>query len=315
MGRLNVRHRIAMRPSVDVVKVPQSHLAFARSTHWVDADPLEFRSKFERVGFAYAHRLTDDSLFEIDRLVELAKLLSQNPDNVVFHEGDGRVDQRWDEVPMSSRPIETLIREIETKGAWILLKHANDLPGYREILDELIEDIETLSGRELAPVMKSKKAIIFLNSPYRTTTYHIDHQSSLLLQLQGTKTISIFDPKDREVLPEFELEKFWAGDDNAAMYKPQYQDRATVIELKPGMGVHIPLNAPHWVQNGPDVSVSLNVNFDYHDRLIGNIYRANYWLRKGGFRPRPPHTSIQSDRLKASAYALARSLRALVSRR
>lgn len=297
-----------------MLKLPQSNLAMTQSRHWLDVDSLEFRSKFERIGFAYAHRLIDDPLFEIDRLVELAQSLSENPDNVVFHEGNGRVDQRWDEVPMSTRPVETLIREIETKGAWILLKHANKLPGYREIFDELIAEIQTLSGRELTPMMKSKKAIIFLNSPHRTTTYHIDHQSSLLLQLRGTKTISIFDPKDREVIPESELERFWAGDDNAAIYKPQYQNRATVIELKPGMGVHIPLNAPHWVQNGPDVSVSLNVNFDYHDRLIGNIYRANYWLRKVGFRPRPPHESIQIDRLKGSAYEFVRSLRALVSR-
>ena len=315
MGRNLIRDRLAVKPSIEVTDAPERESATAHSTHWLHDDSRGFRENFERFGFIYAHRLIDNPLFEIDRLIELSRSLGQNPDNVVFHEGNGHVDERWDAIPISTRPVETLIREIETKGAWILLKHVNVLPGYQAILEELISDIQVLSGRDLAPTMKSKKAIIFLNSPHRTTTYHIDHQSSLLLQLRGTKTISIFDPKDRENLPEIELERFWAGDDNAAIYKPQYQNRASVFELKPGMGVHIPLNAPHWVQNGPEVSVSLNVNFDYHDRLVGDIYRANYWLRKAGLRPRPPHTSIQGDKLKTSAYEFARSLRALIARR
>lgn len=281
----------------------------AQPTFWIDADPVEFQEKFERIGFVFPHRLVNNPLFEIDRLIELSKQLSGEPENLVFHEGPGRIDQRFDEVPVCSRSVDQLIRAIETEGAWILLKHANKLPGYREILDEMMHDIQVLSKRDLSRSMKTKKAIVFMNSPHRTTSYHIDHQSSLLLQIKGRKTISIFDPTDRDVLPESELEKFWTGDDNAAIFKPQFQDRATVIELQPGQGVHIPLNAPHWVQNGPEVSVSLNVNFDYHDRLLADVYRTNYWLRKMGIDPLPPRRSALHDAVKASMFGLARDLR------
>jgi hypothetical protein len=34
------------------------------------------------------------------------------------------------------------------------------------------------------------------------------------------KTVSIFEPTDRDVLPEWEIEKFWEVDNNAATYKP-----------------------------------------------------------------------------------------------
>ena len=37
---------------------------------------------------------------------------------------------------------------------------------------------------------------------------------------------------------------------------------------------------PHWVKNYNNVSISLNVNFHFHDRVAANIYRANYYLRK-----------------------------------
>jgi hypothetical protein len=104
----------------------------------------------------------------------------------------------------------------------------------------------------------------------------------------------VFDRYDREILPEVELERFWAADKNAAVYKKEYQDRAASYPLKPGMGVHIPVNCPHWVQNADNVSVTLAPSFQFRERDLANIYRCNYYMRKFGFRPRPPgHSSIR----------------------
>ncbi|GAC1420880.1 MAG: hypothetical protein NVSMB5_13670 [Candidatus Velthaea sp.] len=279
------------------------------STFWIDGEQEAFQSQFERVGFSFAHRLAGHPLFTLEKLIDLAKSLSEVPSQVVYDAGDVRVDQRWDEVPFCDVPAHVLIEKIETAGAWILLKHANKKPGYDELLEQCVSDVAGLSGWNLTDTVKAKKSIVFLNSPNRVTSYHIDHQSTFLLQISGTKTISIFDREDREILPEAELEKFWARDQNAAAYKPHLQHRARTIVLEPGTGVHIPVNAPHWVQNGPETSVSLNFNFDFHDRLRGDIYRANYWLRKFGLRPRPPHTSAFSDKLKTSVYGSVRKLR------
>jgi hypothetical protein len=138
------------------------------------------------------------------------------------------------------------------------------------------------------------------------TPYHIDRECSWLFQIHGRKTISIFDRNDREVLPEVEIEKFFARDNNAAIYKPEYADRATVFELRPGRGVHIPVNAPHWVQNGPEVSVSLNINFHYRDALGADVYRANYWLRRMGLVPVPPQRSLIRDSIKRNIWGVAR---------
>lgn len=274
-----------------------------------------FRDGFEHNAFSFSHALSGHPLFALERLVELAKALRNDPAQIVCDVGDVRVDQRWDDVPLCALPAHALIEKIQTANAWILLKHVNRHPGYRELLAQCVDDVAALAGRDLDASFKACKAIVFLNSPNRVTSYHIDHQSTFLLQIAGTKTISIFDRADRAVLPEGELERFWARDDNAAIYKPQYQDRATVIHMTPGVGVHIPVNAPHWVQNGPDVSVSLNFNFDLHDRLLGDIYRSNYWLRKVGLQPAPPHRSPLRDGIKATLYGCARSMRELTWRR
>jgi hypothetical protein len=57
------------------------------------------------------------------------------------------------------------------------------------------------------------------------------------------------------------------------------------------------------------VSVSLNINFHYHDAIKADIYRANYWLRRLGLTPTPPHHSEFRDSIKRTLFPLARKAR------
>src|SRR5581483_7608500 len=162
-------------------------------------------------------------------------------------------------------------------------------------IDELLEHADPLLARDI----ENTEAILFITSPNRLTTYHIDRECNFLFQIAGEKTIHIFDREDREILPETEIERFWAVDNNAAVYKPHLQDRAEAYTLQPGSGIHIPINSPHWLQNGDDISISLNLNFRFSDRVAGNLYRANYVLRRMGITPTPPGQSHIGDAVKA----------------
>ncbi|MBD5656451.1 MAG: hypothetical protein IAI50_14895 [Candidatus Eremiobacteraeota bacterium] len=206
------------------------------------------------------------------------------------------------------------MRRIETANAWIVLRKAEKFPEYAAILDACIAQIEELTGRNLGKLMKLRNAIIFINSPHRVSSYHIDRECSLLLQLRGHKRVHVFDREDRDVLPEDEIERFWTIDNNSATYKAALEDRATIYPLDPGCGIHLPVNSPHWVQNGSEVSVSLNINFHYRDEILADVYRANYWLRRFGLRPTPPRRSIALDSVKRTVYSSARSLRAATDR-
>jgi len=281
----------------------------ARSEALLAPDPDLFRRNFDRAAFGFTHRLASHPLFGTERLLLLAKQMARNPGDVYYDVGDVRVDQRWDQVPACDLPFDVLLERIETSGAWIILRHAEKDPEYAALLDECLAEVESLAGRDLRKDMKLRNAIVFITSPQRVTAYHMDHECNFLMQISGTKTLSAFDRYDRDVLPETEIERFWAVDNNAVLYKPQYQERARNFELRPGTGVHLPVNAPHWAKNGPEVSVSLSINFHYNDTILGDIYRANYWLRRLGLHPNPPHQIPIVDNAKRVAIASARNLK------
>jgi hypothetical protein len=174
---------------------------------------------------------------------------------------------------------------------------------------------DALAGRPLCPKIRNKEMILFLTSPNRISNYHIDRECSYLMQISGSKTIYTFDGGDRSILSEEELERFWTVDNNAAKYSESFQHKARAFHLTPGTGIHIPVNFPHWVKNDDNVSVSVNINVQFPDSMRANIYRANYHLRRMGFRPAPPFVSPAKDRLKAAAYGLSDRLAKRIWRR
>jgi hypothetical protein len=262
----------------------------------------EFRTKFDKYSFAFGHKLAGHPVFELSRLMELAQeTQSTRPEDLYYDAGTVDVNQRWDRTPKPEFSARDAIQRIEHCGAWIVLKRADKNEEYAAVLKECMRELQEFTGLNLDRVMKVQEVILFITSPRRITTYHIDRECSLLLQIQGDKHISIFDRNDREVLSEEEIERFWSVDHNAPRYKPELQHHATVYELRPGNGVHIPVNAPHWVQNGENISVSLNVNFQYRDTMRANLYRLNFVLRKMGLRPTPPGASPAKDKVKSMA--------------
>jgi hypothetical protein len=262
----------------------------------------EFRTKLDKYSFAFRHRLAGHPVFQLSRIMELAQeTQTARPADLYYDAGTIDVNQRWDRTPKPEFSVRDAIQRIEHCGAWIVLKRADKNEEYAAVLRECMAELQEFTGLKLERVMKVQEVILFITSPKRITTYHIDRECSLLLQIQGDKQISIFDRNDREVLSEEEIERFWSVDHNAPRYKPELQHHATVYELRPGNGVHIPVNAPHWVQNGDNISVSLNVNFQYRDAMRANLYRLNFVLRRMGLRPTPPGASRVKDMVKSIA--------------
>ena len=264
--------------------------------------PSVFRERFNQKWFPLQHCLASSPLFSLDRLVELANQTARmRPDDVYFDRGASRPGQRWNETPACELPLDEAIRRIEHEGAWVFLRHAQDDPEYGKLLRTAIGQILELTGPELERNIKFPELIVFITSPGRVTSYHIDRACNFVAQIRGEKTIYLFDPRDREVLPEHEIERFWAVDNNAAIYKPEFQHRADECVLRPGEGLHIPVNAPHWLRNHDNVSITASLNFTFKDELLANVYRANYALRKCGVRPDAPGRFPMRDAFKRKA--------------
>jgi hypothetical protein len=248
-----------------------------------------FQDNFNKRHFLLRHSLSDHPLFQLPRLIELARQTATlRPDDVYYDSGVTRINQRWGTAPCAYAVDETIER-IETADAFIILKRVESDSAYARILHECMGDILGVAGPGLNRKMRRKEAIIFIASPRRVTTYHIDSECNFLLQLRGRKNISVFQHDDRDVLPEEEIERFWTADTNAAVFKPHLQHRADNIVLEPGTGLHIPVNAPHWARNGSEVSVALSINYHGYDTERAGIYCVNHYLRqKLGLLPTPP---------------------------
>ena len=150
--------------------------------------------------------------------------------------------------------------------------------------------------------MRQRQAFVFISSPGSVTPYHIDHEYNFLLQIRGTKQMSIF---DRSVLAEEALERFYRGEHRNLVFDESKPALGRTFELKPGEGVHVPVNAPHYVKNGPEASVSFSITFrtPEGDRR-SSVYRVNERMRSLGISPRPVGQTPLLDRAKHLGYAV-----------
>jgi hypothetical protein len=280
----------------------------------IQYDPVMFRDNFNRLPHEVRHSLAEHPLFQLPALAQLAQRIAVRK-NPHYAKGDVYIDRgagsnkQLNLHDEAKADVGQLVEEIEKGQTWIILKHIEREPGYREVFESSICNILDLAGREILKKIKWFEATLFITSPNRVTEYHIDRECSWLLQIQGKKDIHFFDREDKDVLPDDELERYWAVDNLSAVYKPQYESRAIVYHLQPGTGVHSPVNTPHWLQNGNNVSVSLNINFQFEAAAWENLYKANYYLRRAGITPAPPGKNPGADRIKSRAYAAVQSMR------
>ncbi|MBB3257984.1 hypothetical protein F4827_002850 [Paraburkholderia bannensis] len=272
---------------------------------WIDADASVFRENFERRSFEVFHRLAGHPLFQLSNLMDLAeRTLKTRPSDLYHDMGSVAPGQKWKDVNRAFSPLDAL-RQLEDSDAWFIFRSTQRDPAYAELYRHAIAEIKTMLGGDIESLISKEDIIIFVTSPKRITAYHIDRECNFILQIRGEKDIFVFDREDREILPEVEIERFWATDNNAANYRPELQNRAVTYRLVPGNGVHVPVNCPHWVQNDDNISVTLSVNFQFADVLRADIYRANYYLRKLGIDPTPPGRHALLDRAKARTFSTA----------
>jgi hypothetical protein len=284
--------------------------------HIVHCNPEVFTRNFNRLPHEVHHTLAAHPLFKLPALAELAQRVAarENPHHPT---GDIHVDQgteltntKEDLHNWAKIDIAKIVENIEKGQTWIILKHIEREPGYREVFESCICDILDLAGREIVKNIKWFEAILFITSPNRITKYHIDRECSWLLQIQGDKDMYFFDRADKDVLPDEELEQYWIANNRfSAVYRPQYESRAIVHHLQPGTGVHSPVNTPHWLQNKNAVSVSLSINFQFRERAWENLFKANYHLRRIGLTPMSPGKNPITDHIKSQIYTAIQGIR------
>jgi len=276
-------------------------------------DPPRFRERFDREPFLVRHCLVDHSLFSLPRLIELARALPE--DRVEYNAGDVPVSLDPTKTPRTGLSIEETIQRIEECRSWMVFKNVERDPEYRALLDTCLDQVREHS-ESLWPGMGQREGFVFVSSPDSVTPYHMDPEHNFLLQIRGRKQVSMFDGEDRELLSERELERFYARGHRNLIFDELNRKKAHVFDLTPGDALYFPVTWPHWVKNGPQVSVSFSITFRTASSDRREIlYRVNERMRRLGIRLPPVGRSEFVDGAKYRAFrTLARAHRVLGGR-
>jgi hypothetical protein len=276
----------------------------------LEIDGETFRASFNRAPFLIRHHLADHPLFSLQRLIELANRLPE--EKIKYNGADISIATGLYEGPRTGLSVRETIQQIEECRSWMVINNVELDPEYRQLLDRCLDEVQLFSDL-MDPGMFQREGFIFISSPGSITPFHMDPEYNFLLQIRGEKQISIWGGKDRSVLSEITLEKYFSDVERQIAFKEEYQRKASIFELTPGTGLHFPVVAPHWVRNGDGVSVSLSVTFRTpasERRRI--VYCANADLRRRGLNPRPPGASAFGDLAKFYAFRAQSGIKRLL---
>ncbi len=268
-----------------------------------------FGRNYNRVNFMFPHNLAGDSMWDLQNLLALSRRMPDHRDTY-WSNGRVAVHNNWESGQKDRLPLDETLRNIADNDSMVILKHTEQDPEYGPVLQQVLARIVELAGEQMRSDVTVGEVLILVSSPNRVTPYHMDGETNFLLQVRGDKLFYVFDHTDRSLVTEVELERFYAVSQVLANYRPERQADANAYDLRAGFGVHVPVNAPHWVQNGNNVSVALSVTYELRsiDRLT-DLHRINRRLRAMGLRPAPPGFSAWRDQMKLATYRAARSLR------
>jgi hypothetical protein len=281
------------------------------------SDPKDFHGRrFNANSFAFEHAFAHHPLFSVDAIRALAKRLPDLPGFMYWQNGPVGIDAKWTTNTAPRLSLDDTLAGIAENNSLVILKHVEQDPLVGPLLRPLLEEVWGRMPAEVRTEVTIGESLIFVNSPRRKTAYHIDLEATHLLQVSGDKTLYVFNAKDRPFVSQTALEQHCAGNHSSLVYDPARQGEAAGYEMTPGCGVHIPSVAPHWVQNGNEVSVSINVNFDLHSvhHRMRPIYGFNRRLRRLGLNPAAPGQFPAVDNMKVTLYGITKWLRRATSR-
>ena len=261
-----------------------------------------FTDRYNQASFLFRHELDQHPLFKLPSLLELARRRPADSRHAYWSNGRVDVGQRWDARVAPRRSLEDTVEHIADNDSLAMLKHLEADAVFGPVIREICATVVELAGARMRRDVLEGRGTILIASPGRLTSYHIDSDTNYLFQIAGDKSLSVFDQLDRSLTTHEELERYYDGDPNGAVFKEERQREARVYELSPGWGVHIPSMAAHWACNHAQPSVALSINFDLRSvERLGRIYHFNCKLRRHGFKPRPPGSSALRDVLKLAA--------------
>ncbi len=268
-----------------------------------------FEASYPEVPVVLDHGLVAHPLLGIEAIAQLATRIRAS--DVEYNKGDVPLGLDPAKTPANGLSVEETVRSIEECGSWMVLKFVEQDPAYRELLHSTLKELEGVVRPKTGEMMKAE-AFIFLSSPNAITPFHFDPEHNILLQIRGRKTMTIFPAADERVVAGQCHENFHAGGHRNLPWDDRFAAHGKPFKLTPGRAVYVPVKAPHWVRNGPEVSISLSVTWrspwSYREAYARQMNRL---LRKSGLKPAAPGRFPKQNHLKSFGYRAIEKARRL----
>jgi hypothetical protein len=235
-------------------------------------------SGFTRDNLSFQHDLHERPLFSDDGLAEILDLYPRDKLGV-FTMGDDPVAWRtWRRGIAKDLSGAQLVEAVKKGRIWLNLRAVNDHDArYAKLCDEIFGEVELATGKR---TMRRDIGLL-ISSPNVQVFYHLDVALVMLWQLRGTKTVWLY-PPEHPYIDEVQLERIVLKESGEQFaYDPEWDRGADKVVLTPGKMVTWPQNAPHRIENGDMMNVSLSIEFMTPASLMrANVIYANGMLRK-----------------------------------
>ncbi|MFN2569122.1 MAG: cupin-like domain-containing protein [Candidatus Dormibacteria bacterium] len=259
----------------------------------LDIEPASATALLGGQATTFCHRLEGHPLLTLDALAGTARRL---PPSWVNCYGGG------DRTPGSYPTPSEVLGGLERGGPSVRLFHLEHVPGFRALLGSVIADLDSTVG---FPGRSPGDGVAFVSPPGMTGPMHCDHHHNLLLQVQGTKEVTLGYFDDPSVAQR-QVERSLG--ERQGQLPPT--SRTTRVLLRPGDGVYIPPFTFHAVSVLDDISVALSCAVSTPEtRRDVLVHSLNHHLRGWRLPATAPGRSPALDRVKTAAVRVSRRTR------
>lgn len=215
------------------------------------------------------HRLAETGFFTDDSLADIIDRYPVESYSLISMGAFGR-ERKWRIGRVEGIKGAELIDVIRNNQLWLNLRGIDKVDArftklFETFLAELNQDVPGLGAY-------ASKMGVLISGPSTRVDYHADLPGQSLWQVRGEKTVYLY-PTAAPYISAEQLEDITYDGIEKIAYDPAYDKGAIVQPLKPGEMLHWPLNAPHRVDNGPMMNVS--VTTEYLTREIKSLNQMN----------------------------------------
>jgi hypothetical protein len=225
-----------------------------------------------------AHAMSGHPLFS---RAALALLADRMPAASMEHNlGTLPLGIRPEDTPANGLTVGDTIRTIDENKSWVVLKNVERDAEYGAMLEAALAELLPIVAPATGPMLH-REAFIFISSPDSVTPFHMDPEHNILLQIEGEKTMTVFPQRDAALVPAEVSEAFHAGAHRNLEWTDDFLAKGQAVTLRAGDAIHVPVKAPHFVRNGPAVSISFSVTWRSRRSVAeGELHGLNALLRR-----------------------------------